>query len=144
MALIWDDQYYYLVAYDGEAQIIKHYRVDKIRDVVITDIPREKGKIKVDMNDYSGRLFGMFGGKTVNVSIISPKDKIGILIDRFGQDIKVTRIDENTVKVHVEVALSSQFYGWMASIGPHIRLDGPIEAVDSMKDFLISNLKNYE
>ncbi len=29
LALIWDDENYYLAAYDAEADCIKHYRVDK-------------------------------------------------------------------------------------------------------------------
>ena len=31
MALTWDDENYYLVGYDAQAEKIKHYRVDKMR-----------------------------------------------------------------------------------------------------------------
>ena len=34
-ALTWDDENYYLVAYDAAVGIIKHYRVDKMRDVML-------------------------------------------------------------------------------------------------------------
>ena len=143
LTLIWDDEYYYLVAYDSEAGIVKHYRVDKIRDIEITDEAREKPADKIDMSAYSGKMFGMFGGKTEKVGFNCPKDKIGILIDRFGQDIKVTEAGNDTVNVYSEAVLSSQFYGWIASVGPQIRLISPSEAVNGMKDFLKANLKNY-
>lgn len=143
LTLIWDDEYYYLVAYDSEAGIVKHYRVDKIRDIEITDEAREKPADKIDMSAYSGKMFGMFGGKTEKVGFNCPKDKIGILIDRFGQDIKVTEAGNDTVNVYSEAVLSSQFYGWIASVGPQIRLISPSEAVKGMKDFLKANLKNY-
>ena len=36
-ALTWDDENYYLVAYDAAAGIIKHYRVNKMRDTEILE-----------------------------------------------------------------------------------------------------------
>ena len=40
-ALTWDDENYYLVAYDSEAGIIKHFRVDKMLDIGILDEARD-------------------------------------------------------------------------------------------------------
>lgn len=143
VTLIWDDEYYYLVAYDPEADIIKHYRVDKIRDVRVLDEKRDNPSGKVDMSAYSGRMFGMFGGKLVTIGFTCPSDKIGILIDRFGQDIKITGKDKDRVTVHTEAVLSSQFYGWIASVGPDIKIISPNAAVDGMRDFLKDNLAAY-
>ncbi|MCR5602405.1 MAG: WYL domain-containing protein [Lachnospiraceae bacterium] len=143
ITLIWDDEYYYLVAYDSEAGIVKHYRVDKIKDIAITDEAREKPAEKIDMSAYSGKMFGMFGGKTVTVGFQCPEDKIGILIDRFGQDVKVTGGAGDRLTVHTQAVLSGQFYGWVASVGPDIRLVSPSEAVNGMRDFLKENLDCY-
>ena len=38
---MWDDENYYLVAYDEEDSKIKHYRVDKMLHTSITQIPRK-------------------------------------------------------------------------------------------------------
>ncbi|MBR6469728.1 MAG: WYL domain-containing protein, partial [Lachnospiraceae bacterium] len=143
ITLIWDDEYYYLVAYDSAAGIIKHYRVDKIKDIVITGSRRDKPSEKVDLSAYSGKMFGMFGGKSVKVCFECPDDKIGILIDRFGQEIKITSKKKGVVNVHTEAVLSSQFYGWVASVGPDIRIISPSEAVTGMKGFLKDNLSAY-
>lgn len=40
-ALTWDDENYYLVAFDAEAGIIKHYRVDKMLKMEVLDERRE-------------------------------------------------------------------------------------------------------
>ena len=39
-ALTWDDENYYLIAFDEEAGIIKHYRVDKMLEIGLTDRER--------------------------------------------------------------------------------------------------------
>ena len=45
-ALTWDDENYYLIAFDAEADKIKHYRVDKMLKINLTDVKRE-GSVKV-------------------------------------------------------------------------------------------------
>ena len=40
-ALTWDDENYYLIGFDAEEDKIKHYRVDKMRDIELTDEKRE-------------------------------------------------------------------------------------------------------
>lgn len=41
--LTWDDENYYLIAYDSEAGIIKHYRVDKMLKIELS-VEKEKEK----------------------------------------------------------------------------------------------------
>ena len=43
-ALTWDDEKYYLVAYDADADMIKHYRVDKMLRIKALDEPRQGQK----------------------------------------------------------------------------------------------------
>ena len=63
--LSWDDENYYLVGYDSDAEQIKHYRVDKMLHIKLSNESRD-GKEhfkKLDMADYAKKSFGMFGGK---------------------------------------------------------------------------------
>ncbi len=136
-ALIWDDEYYYLVAFDEDGNL-RHYRVDKIREVTVCK--EDAIKAEVNLEDYNGKVFGMFGGEAKVVAIECPNEKIGILIDKLGQNITITTKDENTSVVHAEVVLSNQFYGWMASVGPNIKLTGSKDAVNEYRNFLMSNL----
>ncbi len=143
MTLIWDDEYYYLVALDSATEIVKHYRVDKMQNIAITGQKRLKTGTKPDMSAYSGKMFGMFGGEKVPVGFVCPNDKVGILIDRFGQDLKITGKDSDTVTVHTEAVLSDMFYGWVAGVGPDIKIVSPAQAVNGMRKFLKDNLANY-
>lgn len=64
-ALIWRDENYYLAAYDSEAKVIKHYRVDKMGQVEVTVSPREGVKqfSQIDVTSYTNQTFGMFAGE---------------------------------------------------------------------------------
>ena len=52
--LSWDDENYYMIGYDAEAQLIKHYRVDKMLHIRMSDESRE-GKRTLQEAGY-GRL----------------------------------------------------------------------------------------
>ena len=59
--LSWDDENYYLVGFDSEAGIIKHYRVDKMLHITMSDEPRE-GKErfeKFDLAAYAKKIYSI-------------------------------------------------------------------------------------
>lgn len=41
LALMWDNENYYLLAWDAKAALRKHYRVDKMTDISALEVPRE-------------------------------------------------------------------------------------------------------
>ena len=86
-ALFWDNDKYYMVAYDFKDRKIKHYRVDKMLNVSITDKKR-KGVTafnKLDKSTYTQKHFGMFGGEEVTVTLECTNDMANVIVDRFGR-----------------------------------------------------------
>ncbi len=61
------DENYYLVAYDSEAGIIKHYRVDKMEKISTLDEERDGQEVyqALDMAVYTRKTFGMFTGEEI-------------------------------------------------------------------------------
>ena len=133
--LLWDDENYYLVAYDANDRKIKHYRVDKILHLSITDKPREgKQQFKeFDAAKYTRSLFGMYGGKLTRVTLEGRSDMVGPLIDRFGKDITIQPIDDDTFTASVEVSASRHFIAWIIALGDGVRITGPKSLVEEMR-----------
>lgn len=135
-SLAWDDEYYYLIGYDSKDAKIKHYRVDKMQKIQLTDTLRE-GKAEYDTKNvpsYSKRIFGMFGGDTVYVTIEAENEMAGVFIDRFGKDIRLAKVDSDHFSVSVDVEVSQQFLGWIFALGKGVRITGPETVVARMKD----------
>ncbi len=131
-ALNWDDENYYLIAYDEEMDCIKHYRVDKMRDIEISEEKRRGRDIfrEFDPAKYSRMNFGMFGGTAVRVKLQFKEELVGVMLDRFGKDIPISRIKQSGwLETNVEVALSDQFYGWLFALGTGVKLVGPKSVV---------------
>jgi predicted DNA-binding transcriptional regulator YafY len=98
-ALMWDDENYYLVAYDADDEKIKHYRVDKMLKISVTGEKREgKEQFKAfDMPKYTKSLFGMYGGEETHITLEADNSLAGVIIDRFGKDIFIRPIDVGSV-----------------------------------------------
>ena len=146
-ALSWDDENYYLIAYDGEADMIKHFRVDKLKSIEILDERRE-GQEKFrqfDLAKYAQMSFGMFGGEPTKVMLEFDNDMTGVFIDRFGKDITIRPADDkNRSVISVDVALSDQFLGWIFALGPKVKITGPKDVVDKFKSDLENMTKIYK
>ena len=125
-ALVWDDEFYYLIAYDAEDARIKHYRVDKMTRITIDDAARQ-GKdafAALDMSVYTSRNFSMFAGEEADVVLDCDANLIGVIVDRFGADVSV-HPNGDGFTAFVKVAVSEQFFGWVAALGGAVRIVSP-------------------
>ena len=146
-ALTWDDENYYLIAYDDAAERIKHFRVDKLKSIqVLEDRRTGKDAFKAfDLARYAKMSFGMFGGKPTKVRISFENDLVGVFIDRFGRDIPIYSTDrEGWSETSVEVAMSDQFLGWIFALGSKVKILGPKEVVERFKDELAAMKQLYD
>lgn len=133
--LSWDDENYYLVGYDSDADMIKHYRVDKMLRIKVENTKRE-GRYKfkeVDMAAYAKKMFNMFDGDEQDVEILCTNNFAGVMIDRFGKDVKIRKADEEHFKVTVKVAASSHFIHWIMALGEGVKITGPENMVEEVR-----------
>ena len=137
-SLMWNDENYYLIGYDKDAEMIKHFRVDKIGPVKILEERREGENAfkKCDLSVYSTKTFGMYGGQEEIVTIQFPNELVGVVLDRFGKEVSLQKISEKEFAIHVKVAVSGQFFGWLVGIGKQARLTGPEHVKEMYKNYL--------
>ncbi len=144
-ALTWSEGNYYLVAFDGGYGDIKHFRVDKMLHITVTDQKREgQGKFRqFDMARYSQKVFGMFGGREETVTLECEKDLAGVIIDRFGRDVTIFPRGD-TFLVSVSVMISNNFFSWVLQFGNRMRIVAPGDVAQEMKALLEETLEVYK
>lgn len=143
-ALTWDDENYYMVAFDDLDHKIKHYRVDKMMRISIEEESRagEEAFKNFDMAQYSKSTFGMYQGRKTKVKIEFANYMCGVFIDRFGKDIIFRPVDAEHSELHVDVNVSPQFFGWIFSLGKDVKVTGPDEVVEQMREAAKGFLEN--
>jgi len=144
-ALTWDDENYYLIAYDDVAEKIKHYRVDKMLKTTVLSEERLGGEQyrSFDLVEYARKTFGMYGGPDADVVLRCRNALAGVIIDRFGKDVRLTLTDEEHFEAHVKVAVSPQFFGWVTAIGTGMEIKAPDQVRTDYRKYLQEIAKVY-
>lgn len=144
-ALSWDDENYYLVAFDSAEDKIKHFRVDKMLRIELSNLRREgKQNFQVfDMGSYAKKMFGMFAGEEEMVKILCKNEFAGVMIDRFGKDVTMVKVDEEHFYVTVKVSVSKQFLAWVIGLGDGVKIVGPECVLDKVREEISRLVKQY-
>lgn len=141
-SLIWDDENYYLVAYDSEAKMLKHYRVDKMLRTEILESEEREGRSTFEDSDikkYSDRLFGMFGGELERVRLECRNSLAGVMIDRFGKDAAMVPLaDKDSFVISFDAFISPQLMGWIFGLGSEVSILGPESLKEMFRERFIS------
>lgn len=143
--LIWDNENYYLAGYDHEKGEMRHYRVDKMAELAVTVKPRLGGAelLNFDVASHGQKHFGMYGGREGQVQLRCANRLVGVVLDRFGQEIMLIPDGEEHFVVTIPVVVSPQFLGWIFGLGDGVELKGPSWAVEEYRQQLDAVLKYY-
>ena len=143
--LTWDDENYYLMAFDDASEQIRFYRVDKMLEVGLTAEEREGKECfeKLDMAEFSKKTFGMFAGEEKTVRLRCENSLTGVIVDTFGTDVAIRPDGDAYFIARADVAVSRQFYGWLAGLGERIELLTPDEVREDYKSYLKNIISHY-
>lgn len=143
--LIWDDENYYLIGYDERACGIRHYRVDKMRNMSLTGNARSVDALaqRIDTAAFSRKTFGMYSGVDARVQLRGVSQLAGVVLDRFGTDIWMRPLDKDHFSAQVTVTVSPQFFGWVTAIGKGLEIVGPEEIRQQYRQYMEDILGEY-
>ncbi|WP_454963287.1 helix-turn-helix transcriptional regulator [Filifactor alocis] len=143
--LVWDNENYYMIGYDSDSEMIKHFRVDKMLRISSGNEKREALKKMKEFNiaTYSRTLFGMLGGESTRVTLQCHNSMAGVIIDRFGKDTVMLRHDDEHFIAYVEVVPSDQFLGWIIGLSSYVQIMEPSSVVKQIKDLLSKQMELY-
>lgn len=145
-ALTWDAENYYLIGYDMEAGKLKHFRVDKMLDIVLLEEPRGgKNEFeRFDLARYTKKMFGMFGGEEQTVRIRFKNRLIGVVLDRFGKEAEIRPDGEEHFILRTEISVSEPFFGWVTGLGRDVEILSPQDVVEEYQSLLQDLAGIYE
>ncbi len=143
--LIWEEENYYLLANHPRSRRMHHYRVDRMMEMQITDLPRtgREAYEAVDFSTYSRGLFGMFGGVPQPVTLRCASDLAGIILERFGME--PTLFPEpggEFFRVTVRVVPCDLFYAWVIGFCGRMQILSPDSARDALRQMALASLSD--
>ncbi len=141
-ALLWQDDSYYLVCNNEKYDNLMNLCLDRMRSVSILDEPFRhfsevsEYKDKFDIADYAAKSFNMFCGEPTKIKLRCAKELLEQAIDRFGEDIFIYNVQENTFDFDVNANLSDGLVSWILQFGKSVEAVAPQSLREMIKNRL--------
>lgn len=117
-ALVWDNDHYYLVAWNDHRGTYSNFRVDRMEKVEIIDEPARRADPHFDLEDYILTHVSMFSGEESDVVLRCDKSLVNAVLDRFGMGVRIVPAkDGESFTVYATVVAKEPFFGWVFQFG---------------------------
>ena len=136
VALVFNEDNYYMLCYSSRHQKTSTYRVDRMDAVTvleesITDIAIG---VKTQISQHTEQAFKMYAGEAVDIVLEFRDSLIGVVFDKFGEGTKMIRSGEHKCVATVKVQISPVFWGWLFQFAGEMQLLSPEPLVQEYKD----------
>lgn len=135
VALVFNDDNYYLVSYSSKHENTANYRLDRMDSVetVDEDITDKAKELRESMAGYTESVFKMYGGELQDVTLQFDQKLIGAVYDKFGEGTRMLRINDTTCVAAVKAQISPTFWGWLFQFGGQMKINSPEELKEEYK-----------
>ena len=137
VALVFNEDNYYMSSYSSRHDSTSHYRVDRMDGVQIIDEPcSEKAlALRDEVASYTEQAFKMFGGQQEDVVLEFDKALIGVVYDKFGESVKMIPSGENKCIATVKVRISPTFWGWLFQFVGQMKIISPSHLLEQYREY---------
>ena len=143
--MVWNKDNYYMLSFSTGHDNVVTYRLDKMDAVKVEDTEREPHLEYEIFNteEYRKQVFSMFGGETQKVTLLFEPCILSDMFDRFGDDIRIKKADDNTFSVDVTVQISKTFFAWIVGTQGKVKIKSPRKVVDEFNEFVAKIKEAY-
>ncbi len=137
IALVFNEDSYYLMVYSAKHESTANYRVDRMDHVEIVDedISEKARELRGGLGDYTEQVFKMYGGQPADVVLEFDATLVGVVCDKFGEDTKMIRSSDDKCVATVRVQISPVFWGWLFQFAGQMKILSP--------DYIIEGYRNH-
>lgn len=135
IALVFNEDNYYLTVYSARHDNTANYRVDRMDSVEIIDesISEKALKLRSSVSKYTEQALKMYGGPLEKIVLEFDKKLIGAIFDRFGESTNMIDAGMNKCIATLQVQVSPTFWGWLFQFGDQMRILSPDSAISEYR-----------
>lgn len=127
IALVFNEDNYYLISYSSRHDGTANYRLDRMEAVEVVDesICEKAILLRESVSGYTEQVFKMYGGELVETVLEFDDTLIGVVYDKFGEDTHMQRVNEKTITATVNIQISPTFWGWLFQFAGKMKVITP-------------------
>ena len=132
---------YYLICNNDHHSTVSNYRIDRITDIELTDVPaKPRNRVEgledgLNLQDYVYQNLNMFSGKAEKVEFVIPESAVSLIIDFFGKHVSFHGQEDGTVSCRLLVSAEAM-KRWAVEHASIVRVVSPAGLVDEIREEL--------
>lgn len=132
VGLVFNEDNYYLMVYSSRHDGTANYRIDRMDKVEIIDesVCDKALELRKSVDCYTEQAFKMYGGQPIDITLQFDHKLIGVVYDKFGEDTKMIRLNDQICVATVKIQISPTFWGWIFQFGNQMRIASPSGIID--------------
>ena len=136
VALIFNEDNYYVMTYSSRHESTATYRLDRMDAVTVIQEPiSEKAvTLRQEMANYTEQVFKMYSGQQEDVVLEFQDSLIGVVFDKFGESTPMMRVGQDKCVATVRVRVSPTFWGWLFQFAGEMRVLSPQWVIDGYRE----------
>ena len=140
-ALLWDQDKYYCVLYIEKYQTFSNYRLDKMDNIKLLETNHIR--LPFDTAEHIKNSMSMYKGQKTTIQLRCDNNQtlISHLFERFGTEMMIQEIKDDSITIAISIELSPIFYSWLFQWTPQIEILAPLEVKEHYQAMLCTALE---
>ena len=141
-AIVYNKQQFYLIGIKQGEEKFYHYRLDRIKNIKQLKEKRELVRTSEQIQEFVESTVEMFGGEKTEIEAECNMFLLDTVIEEFGNDIRITKIDDKKFKINVRTSLMG-FKMWAMRNVDMTRVIKPLNLRDEIKEIIEKANEEY-
>ena len=135
IALVFNEDNYYLTCFSALHDSTSNYRVDRMDavEIIDEDCCEKAIALRDEVATYTEQAFKMFSGQTEEVTLEFDRALIGAVYDKFGEHVKMVPTEDGKITATVTVRIAPTFWGWIFQFGDLMRIVEPASVAEAFQ-----------
>ena len=96
-----------------------------------------------DIEQYRQSVFSMFGGDEQEIGFQFDSDMLDNVFDKFGEEVNIVKVDNNTYRLKVPIQVSKTFFAWVVGTQGKMRILSPQAICEQFNEFVKAIKEKY-
>lgn len=130
--VVWNNGFYYLVGFSLSKEDIINYRIDRMRKV--EELDKSFTKEYFNLAEHINKCFNMYPGRVSYIEIKFDKHLINAIIDRFGKDVNIKVVEDDSFILRTDAAINKGLVRWILNWGSDAKVLHPPILIKEIKE----------
>lgn len=141
-ATMWADGNYYLLAKQEETERLTHYRIDRMKDILLLERNADMMFGGINPNQYAEHFIFQRGEPVERYNLECDRGIWGEVAETFGNNMSVIRVNANSVCIKVKW-IASAMKEWVMAHADQCEVIAPKHFRDEIQKTVLEAYKKY-